>query len=112
MSKTKELIETIRVALDDEADDLKRRRARDACDQLLAVASTEPGEPLPVQPSPQAMAVPIVQAPVATSAASQMLDALIAKLQSKLPDKERAAEPPGRRLRIPFVPIPRLGPKE
>jgi hypothetical protein len=78
MSKTKELIETIRAALDDEAGDLTRRRARDACEQLLAVASLEPGEPLPIQPSPQALAVPVVPTPVspavAYSPASQMLD--------------------------------------
>ena len=111
MSKAKELVEMIRRALGDDADDLTRRRAINACDQLLAVMSTEPGKPLPVPPAPQPVAQPVVPTLATPTAgfspATQMLDALIAKIKSQLPTDKQATEPaPSKSLRIPFVPIP------
>jgi hypothetical protein len=119
MSKAKELVQTIRSALSDGADDLTKQRAINACDQLLVVLSAEPGQPLPVPPAPQAAApaapvVPPAIAPAppvpAFSPATQMLDALIAKLRAELPKEKQPTEAPSPRdLRIPFVRTPGMG---
>jgi|GEM_PF-5847004 len=116
MNKAKELVEMIRSALDDDDNDVLRRRAINACDQLLVVLSAEPGQPMPVPTAPPVAPTPrptpvMAAAPTPPPPAMQMLDALIAKLKSELPSESNTAEPePSRELRIPFVPIPsRLG---
>lgn len=117
MSEARELVEMIRSALVDDADDLLRQRATKACDQLLAVVNVEPGQPLPACPTPPVTAqmTPVVVQAAPTppapefSPASQMLDALIAKLKSQLPKEGQAEETAtSKRLSIPFVPIPGL----
>lgn len=108
----------IRGALGDDADELTRRRARNACDQLLVVLTAERGQPLPVPPAPQvaAPAAPVVAPTIAStppappfSPATQMLDALIAKLKAELPKSEQPEAPAKEDLRIPFVRIPGVG---
>ena len=115
MSEAKELVQVIRSALGDDADDLLKQRATKACDQLLAVLSAEPGQPLLVPPPAATAATPVVVQAGATpsaqefSPATQMLDALIAKLKDQLPKEGQDAKATAsKRLSIPFVPIPGL----
>lgn len=106
---TDKLVDAIREALAEDAEDAAKQRGADACRSVLAALETKPGQPL-VAPPPQ---LPVATTPLAAAAQvlgaappSTVLDALIAKLRAELPDdSEDAAEEP-LRITIPFVPIP------
>jgi hypothetical protein len=108
MSKAVELVELIKSALADDANDLTKQRARKACDQLLAVLRVEPGQPLPIPPVPTPTAQ-ASSAPPSSTPATQLLDAVIAKLQAHLPKEPKVSEGTTVELRIPFVPLPSRG---
>lgn len=112
MSNTKILLETIEAGLAADAGELARQIAANACRQLLVVLEAKPGEQLAqVVPLPTALPTPLpgsvppgVPQPAAMNP-TLLLDALIARLRSSLPQDEQA-EPVERGLSIPFVPIP------
>src|SRR5688572_7137409 len=101
-----ELIETIRKAVDSNADDTAKAAGANACRAILAALEVKPGEPLAPAPTPgspiAAMAAQMRNAPPGL-----VLDALIAKLRAHLPSEEQDAPRPSKTdLRIPFVPLP------
>ena len=112
MSNAREIVETIKAGLADDADELARRRATNACDALLAVVDAEPGRPL-APPDPAAL--PVGRPPGVPQSLVQprvdpglLLDAVIAKLKAQLPaDKPADGAPSAIELRIPFVPLPK-----
>jgi hypothetical protein len=105
-----QLIETIRSALDPNADDNAKAAGASACRTVLAALETEPGKPLapPMTPS-SSMAMAVQQ--LRNAPPSLVLDALIAKLKTYLPEEPATAHAATSGLKIPFVPLPRA-PKE
>ena len=101
------LLEAIRCGLVESASEGERRNAAEACETLLTLLRSTPGEPLvePRTASPLAQAVQQVQA----APPSVVLDALIAKLQSLLPEDERTIGTRDRALKIPFVDVRPFG---
>lgn len=103
MTNLEPLMEAIRRAVADDADDLTRKAGADACRALLAALDTKPGDPLtdPPPSSPlAAMAAAAEQAPPGV-----VLDTIIAKLKAMLPEADRDA-PASAPLNIPFIKIP------
>jgi len=107
MTALTELLDQIRHAVADDADDSTRQRGADACRAIRAALDAAPGSPLAEPPPPSS--------PLATAARqlsqvppSLALDALIGKLRSLLPEEADASPPPGApQLRIPFIQLPR-----
>ncbi len=97
-----EMIESIRVAVTDEATPEQKAAGVVACRAILAALEAEPGKlmPLPGAPSPS---------PLAGISPDQALDLLIARLSSIAEKKaatERAPVPATAPLRIAFVAPP------
>jgi hypothetical protein len=99
-----QLIDSIRAAIADGADDAAKQAGANACRAILAALEARHGEPLASKPA--------AASPIATTFAAlrgvppeQLLDLVIAKLRSKLPaDAKLAASRP---VAFQLLPLPK-----
>lgn len=108
MTKLDPLIESIRRAVADGADEPTRKAGADACRAILTALGTEPGKPL-TDPPPPISPIAAMAAAAQSAPPGLVLDALIGKLKSMLPEGDRQVTRPPSALRIPFVPMPGAG---
>ena len=109
-TQVQQLINAIRAAAEDDASPTEKERGAEACKTLGALFGATPGEPLAPRvsaPTPLGQAVEQVRG----AKTAFLLDAVIARLKSHLPEGEPAAESAEMKLAIPFIPIPGLGKK-
>jgi hypothetical protein len=105
MSHTQQLIETIQTGIATEATPEARQQAAAACRQILAALETTPGQPLGPGPSYPAAGSRPPGVPQALDP-TLVLDAVIAKLRTLVPDDQQAGPAPHAGLQIPLVSVP------
>ncbi len=92
------LIETIRFALTEDASSDAKQAGAQACRTILTALEAEPGKALALVPT-------VAPSPLAGADVGQVLDLLIAKLRTMVP--EQAPAPASKPLNIPTVVIPK-----
>lgn len=93
------MIETIKLAVADDATSEAKQAGAAACRAILAALETEPGVAL-------AVAQPVAQSPLAGVDPTQLLDLVIAKLRSVV-GEDAASNPTKPGYRVQIVPVPR-----
>jgi hypothetical protein len=100
---TDSLIESIRLAVSDGADDAARAAGANACRALLAILAPQPTEPAAPPPPPSLPIAAIAQA-IRSVPRDQLADLLIAKLRTLVPEGPQAAA--AHKFNIPLVKVP------
>lgn len=107
MSDLTQLLDSIRLAIDEGADAATRQRGAVACRAIAAALDATPGQPLATAPPPSSTLVAAVRH-AGSAPPTLVLDALIAKLKTLLPEGAGDSPPTeSPQLRIPFIQLPR-----
>jgi hypothetical protein len=105
------LIDSIRIAVSNDATDEARVAGVAACRTILTALEAKPGEPF-------APTVPTTTTPVQTAVAllrgmppDQLLDLAISRLRAALPAGDPVPVPSPQSLRLQLVPVPSIAPR-